>query len=684
MAENKKIIAICQSGGEFTPTPDGSLSYIGGQAFAIDIDLQTTLDDFKSEVAETFTCTSDNMLIKYFLPGNKKTLITIAKDKDFKRMIHFVGDAPSADIFIMTEEAAARNVSNMPCSRSSRTTVSEAEVPVALTDDADPDHVDYMTNEIDMEMPGEVVTPLTSSYPGLESQRKAAQQWTNIITGVGQRFNSFNELRDALHKFSIARGFAYKYKKNDNHRISAKCKSEGCPWRLYASKLSTTQLICVKKMEPKHTCAGTTDFKAGFRATKGWVGNIIKEKLKVNPNYKPKDIVADIQREYGIELHYSQARRAKEVAREQLQGSHTEAYTQVPFFCEKIKETNPGSVATFATKDDSSFHGLFVSFHASINGLNKALAEVFDNSYHSYCVRHLAEKIIKDLKGQFSFEARRFLVNDFYAAANAPKPEDFQRSAENIKGICPDAYNWVVQSEPEHWANAFFPGARYNLMSANIGKEFYSWVSEANELPITQMIDALRVRMMEFIYTRRVESSQWLTKLTPSNEEKLQKEILAFHALQAVQSHQVLHLQDNLFEVSGETAETVHLDRWDCSCKGWQLTGLPCSHAIAVILYDSRDPYDFCAPYFTTESYRLTYAESIHPVPNVDKQLQGVSNEVAVVVTPPPTKRPPGRPKAKQAEALDLFKRQLQCSKCKGLGHNKKTCKEHNTQMIES
>ncbi|XP_030539957.2 uncharacterized protein LOC115747803 isoform X2 [Rhodamnia argentea] len=739
----KKVIAICQSGGEFVADQDGTLSYNGGEAYAIDIDQQTQLNDFRAEVAEMFNCGADAMTIKYFLPGNKKTLITISKDKDLQRMVSFLGDSGTVDVFVMSEEAAARNLSNMPASRSSRTTVSEQVVPLVVPVDA---AYDNMSDRLDLDVCDG--RPLCSIPAGSsdEQHRRAALQWENTITGIDQRFNSFSEFREALHKYSIAHGFAYRYKKNDSHRVSVKCKSEGCPWRIYASRLATTQLVCIKKMNAEHTCEGAT-VKAGYRATRGWVGSIIKEKLKVSPNYRPKDIADDIRREYGIQLNYSQAWRAKEIAREQLQGSYKEAYKLLPFFCDKIKETNPGSFATFTTKEDSSFHRLFVSFHASIsgfqqgcrpllfldstvlnskyqgmllsatsidgddgifpvaiavvddenednwhwflqelksaiatsqqitfvadfqNGLKKSLAEIFDNCYHGYCLRHLVEKLNKDLKGQFSHEARRFMINDFYTAAHAPRLEGFQHAVENIRGISPDAYNWVVQSEPEHWANAFFTGARYDHMTSNFGQEFYSWVSEAHELPITQMIDTLRGRMMESLYTRRVESSQWVSKLTPSKEEKLQMEASLSHSLQ------VLHSEGSTFEVRGDTVDIVDIDHWDCSCKGWQLTGLPCCHAIAVFECMDRSIYDYCSRYFAVETYRLTYVESINPVPNVDKPVLSESAEAVVTVTPPPTKRPPGRPKMKQFESVDLIKRQLQCSNCKGLGHNKKTCR---------
>lgn len=736
----KKIIAVCQSGGEFETNKDGSLSYNGGEAYAVDLDQQSKLGDFKQELAETFHCSVDGMLIKYFLPGNKKTLITVSKDKDLKRMVNFFRDSDQVEVFVMAEEVVARNVSNMPASRSSRTTVSEAVVPAAVP-------VDIMNADDQFDVDTAIETPLAGSLFDMNSDkhRRAATQWENTITGVDQRFRSFTEFREALHKYSIAHGFAYKYKKNDSHRVTVKCKSEGCPWRIYASRLATTQLICIKKMSTTHTCEGAA-VKARYRATRGWVGSIIKEKLKVSPNYKPKDIASDIKREYGIQLNYSQAWRAKEVAREQLQGSYKEAYNQLPYFCEKIMETNPGSIATFATKEDSSFHRLFVSFHASISGfqqgcrpllfldgtplnskypgtllaataadgddgvfpvafavvdadtddnwhwflvelksavstsrpitfvadfqkgLRESLCEIFDNCQHGYCLRYLVEKLNKDLKGQFSHEARRLMVQDFYSAAYAAKLEAFDRCTENIKAISPEAYNWVIRSEPDHWANAFFGGARYNHMTSNFGELFYGWVSEANELPITQMVDVLRGKMMELIYTRRVDSNQWGTRLTPSMEQKLQNETSKSNSLQVLLSH------GSTFEVRGESVDLVNIDHWDCSCRGWQLTGLPCCHAIAVFECLGRSPYDYCSRYFTAESYRLTYAESIHPVPNVERPLKSDLTVAAVTVTPPPTKRPPGRPKMKQAGSVEIIKRQVQCSKCKSLGHNKKTC----------
>ncbi|GMJ11147.1 MUSTANG 7 [Hibiscus trionum] len=754
----KKLIAICQSGGEFEIEKDGSLLYRGGDAHAIDVDDQTKLDDFKMEVAEMFNCSISTMSIKYFLPGNSKTLITVSNDKDLERMIRFHADSITADVFIMMEEMVAPDVSNMPTSRSSRTTLSEEvppldDPPLGAVDDTQTsislgvslDIVDDINHfDADIDLPSDIASILPISVIPYEKHAKVAGQWENTITGVGQRFSGVQEFRESLRKYAVAHQFAFKYKKNDSHRVTVKCKVEGCPWRIHASRLSTTQLICIKKMNPTHTCGGSA-LAGGHQATRSWVASIIKERLKDFPDYKPKDIVNDIKQEYGIQLNYSQAWRAKEIAMEQLQGSYKDAYSQLPSLCDRIMETNPGSLATFTTKEDSSFHRLFISFHASLSGfvggcrpllfldsiplkskyqgmlltataadgddgvfpvafavvdaetndnwhwfllqlnsavstscpltfiadrqkgLRESISEIFKGSYHGYCLRYLTEELVRDLDGQFSQEVKSIMIEDVYRAASAPKPEDFHASVESIKSISLDAYNWIMQSEPQNWANSFFQGARYNHMTSNFGELFYSWASDAHELPITQMVDVIRGNIMELIYTRRTESDHWLTRLTPSMEEKLEKESLEVH------SFQVLLTTGSIFEVQGESTEVVDMDRWDCSCKGWQLTGLPCCHAIAVISCIEQSPYDYCSRYFATESYRMTYAESIQPIPNVDSPMLNDSSQALVT---PPTRRPPGRPTTKKVGPQEVMKRQLLCSRCKGLGHNKATCKE--------
>jgi len=122
----------------------------------------------------------------------------------------------------------------------------------------------------------------------------------------------------------------------------------------------------VKKVFGTHNCESEA-IKSHRLASQKWVASVIKEKIRDSPNYRPRDIANDLQREYGLCLNYSQAWRGKAIARKELYSSDEEACNQLPWFCQRIVETNPGSVATVVALEDSKFQ-FFVAFHATLHG----------------------------------------------------------------------------------------------------------------------------------------------------------------------------------------------------------------------------------------------------------------------------------------------------------------------------
>ncbi|XP_030468784.2 uncharacterized protein LOC115687388 [Syzygium oleosum] len=483
-----KLILICQYGGQFITNSDGSMSYTGGEANALEINHETLFDDLKLKLAEMWNLDYRSLSIKYFLPLNKRTLINLTNDKDLKRMYDFHGASVTADVYVMgregfdpqslrdhanrtngiklaetlaTDTAAATTafvVAGAPVDslidiavidhnppavstqskaaphnasrKITRSASANSTLPDLVTDAVDskallPTQVDMSSTPADTVKKRRRTTALKSidSAPDIgskidvvggtgkgtsrkkkiqkhlipsvavdEEQREIAAPWSDNlvdcpvvagsdlslealvaawregITGEGQEFKSVREFRDALQKYAIANRFAYKLKKNDSNRASGICVIEGCSWRIHASWVPSSQSFVVKRMNKSHTCGGES-WKAAHPA-KNWLVNIIKDRLRDSPHHKPKEIAQGIARDFGIELNYSQVWRGIEDAREQLQGSYKDAYGQLPLFCEKVVEANPGSLANLFTDDDGRFQHLFVSFRALIQGFN--------------------------------------------------------------------------------------------------------------------------------------------------------------------------------------------------------------------------------------------------------------------------------------------------------------------------
>ena len=93
---------------------------------------------------------------------------------------------------------------------------------------------------------------------------------------------------------------------------------------------------------------------------------ILQDKISEKPRYSPTDIVFNIRREFGVIISYSKAYHAKEWALQNINGSHEDAYAQLPQYCEDILKTNPSSTAIFETNSDSQkFTHIFISFSDS-------------------------------------------------------------------------------------------------------------------------------------------------------------------------------------------------------------------------------------------------------------------------------------------------------------------------------
>ncbi|KAF3970266.1 hypothetical protein CMV_006028 [Castanea mollissima] len=574
---------------------------------------------------------------------------------------------------------------------------------------------------------------------------------------VGQEFPDVKSFRNAIKEAAIAQHFELRIIKSDLIRYFAKCAAEGCPWRIRAVKLPNASTFTIRSLEGIHTC-GRNAQNGHHQASVDWIVSFIEERLRDNINYKPKDILHDIHKQYGITIPYKQAWRAKERGLAAIYGSSEEGYCLLPSYCEQIRKTNPGSIAeVFTAGADNRFQRLFVSFYASIYGflngclpivgigaiqlkskylgtllsatsfdadgglfplafgvvdvendeswmwflseLHKALEmnsenilqltflsngqkgivdairRKFPNSCHAFCMRFLSESVGREFKNSR-------LVHLLWKAAYATTSILFKQKMAEIEEVSPEAAKYMQQFPPSHWALVYFEGTRYGHLSSNL-EEFNRWILEARELPVIQVIEQIQSKLMTEFEARRLKSSSWFSVLAPSAEKRM------IEAVDRASTYQVLRSDEVEFEViSADRSDIVNIGIHYCSCRDWQLHGIPCSHAVAALISCRKDIYAFTEKCFTVASYRQTYAEEIHPIPG---KLEWRRGDVAPmdddpqVVRPPKFRRPPGRPENKRicVEDLNREKHTVHCSRCNQTGHYKTTCKAEIMKSIE-
>ncbi|KAL6194495.1 hypothetical protein ACLB2K_035579 [Fragaria x ananassa] len=143
-----------------------------------------------------------------------------------------------------------------------------------------------------------------------------------------------------------------------------------------------------------------------------------------------------------------------------------------------------------------------------------------------------------------------------------------------------------------------------------------------------------------------------------------------------------------IFKVTGSgdmgSKHAVDLGLHTCTCKRWQISGIPCVHAICAIRFKKQKASLYCDDYLMPNMYKEAYTPIIYPIAGEDDW-----DQVDYPIAPPPYKKQAGRPKMKRhkepgennttppapkEEKLSKKGIKMSCKICGQQGHNKLGC----------
>ena len=157
----------------------------------------------------------------------------------------------------------------------------------------------------------------------------------------------------------------------------------------------------------------------------------------------------------------------------------------------------------------------------------------------------------------------------------------------------------------------YFPGCRYGHITSNIAESLNSSLLEAREKPILGMFEHIRQHLMSWYTERRqIDSVAPPNQIVVSTVAKKIQELTTWQA----RHYRFLSITDTEFEVLSlktNASYIVNLIRMTCTCVEWQSTGIPCSHAIAVILFRKENPQTYAQAFLSLDAYCKTYEIAI-------------------------------------------------------------------------
>ncbi|KAL9666571.1 hypothetical protein QQ045_000906 [Rhodiola kirilowii] len=440
----------------------------------------------------------------------------------------------------------------------------------------------------------------------------------NITLVVGMQFRNKEVFRSALKEFSIWKGFDFDYINNKMDRISAQCTTEACPWQIHASQqVDKNGDICfqIKSMCPHDELNCGRDC-TGSRLYSEYLANYYLEAFRDNPNWDIKAFKLHVKREFAVEVTYKKCWRAKNKALTIIEGSVGEQYKLLKDYCATLKLYNPGS-----------------------SGLQEAIKELAPTSEHRFCVRHLYANFRKVFKG-------KQLKDGMWACARASTLAQFHKAMDNVKLLDKDAYTYLPKLNPAAWSrHGFSYFVKSDVLCSNISECFNSFIRVARDQPIITCLETIRKLLMKRFYDKRTGIENYDGDICPRIWKKLE-----------LNKRDSMHC--NVYYGGGPAMEVEHTTQGtfvsnlalrSCTCRIWDLTGIPCSHACAAIRHMRGNPVDYVHQSYRKSEFLKDYEPYISPIPGPSEWPRQEGEDVL----PPWYKRQAGRPRHRRIREPD-------------------------------
>nr|KAJ0204105.1 hypothetical protein LSAT_V11C500286440 [Lactuca sativa] len=662
------------------------------------------------EVRKHYPSDSDIVLSINFVDKNakKQCFIELDSDENFMVMLSMYKEEKEVTIYATTEKITQQTYN-----------------PFSIQDE--------VIDESDDENDSESNCPSEESYHSRHSSDNEyellnydcetdAQSRSSPIFKLNSKFPNVIAFRRALNHYAIIKEFEYVIEKSDLTRLTACCEDKKCEWRIHASVTQDGVTFEIKKFVETHSC--TRSNKCGNKhATQGWISDVVTDKLKSDGDVSPANLQTWLMQTYNVNVPYMRVFRGREQAYKDMYGNWDDSYVNVYDFKQELEKRNPGSVVEIDLQtigDKKHFQRFFISLTACSKGflagcrpyigidachlkgkfngvlaaatgidgnrhmfpvaygvlesentkswtwflkllqkaigtpdglvissdmqkgLGAAITQVYPNAEHRECIRHLYNNFKKHFRGEY-------FMTKLWGAARTYSVSKHDRLLNEIASKSEDAILYLNENHNKIWSRSKFGTlVKCDYITNNISETFNSWVGDIRYKPVLDLLDAIREKLMKrFDKKRRINLGEF----------------------------EVCRSSDNRAEVKykGKRWEVI-LDEKKCSCRRWQVTGLPCVHAAAFIAFKREPNWEtYVDTYYTVGKFREAYALEVAPMPGKDQWVHIETNEK---IYPPIIKRPPGRPKKNRIKPPDEpTKKRHRCHRCGMYGHQQRTCK---------
>nr|GEY84229.1 hypothetical protein [Tanacetum cinerariifolium] len=217
------------------------------------------------------------------------------------------------------------------------------------------------------------------------------------------------------------------------------------------------------------------------------------------------------------------------------------------------------------------------------NGYQLRYMQNDHNKLLAFCGRDVSEGSTCELETEVNDEDEKLYFKRCCCNINGV---GFSAKIEEIKMLDAKAHEWLVKRNPNSWCMTYFEMDRCSVAFDNgISKSFNLMIVRAKGKPIITMLEDIRVYIMQMMFCMNKQAFDNKYSITPSvrrqmeYNKRIQRRWLVF-----------LSVYKEVEVRMGDQSFGVNLHQMKCVCNMWQLSGIPCVHAMAGYMHIKMNP----------------------------------------------------------------------------------------------
>ncbi|GJT83933.1 calcium/proton exchanger [Tanacetum coccineum] len=327
-------------------------------------------------------------------------------------------------------------------------------------------------------------------------------------------------------------------------------KKPYCPFRLYASWMSSENAFQIKSLISDHKCS--RNYNLGSLVNYRWMACQCADQIIKDPFIPLRTMKKDVRQKFMIDVSLGQCKRAKQTALYDHEGGLIDHYGKLWESRQALIDSNPGTTCKLGVEDTSSGKAFFKRMYICF----------------------------KEVKDGWLAGCRKF-KRLFWGATTSTLAQQFEQMMAQLRLLDESAYDYLIERNPNSWSRAFFEmDRRCDAFENDISESFNRAILLPRHKPIITMLEEIRIYVMQRLVAMNKLALNLEDTITPSIRKQLE-------ILKVKQSgFQELEVR------KGDESYGVDLMNKVCGCGMWELSGVPCVHAMAGYMHLNKDSYN--------------------------------------------------------------------------------------------